>query len=84
MFPDRKETKGLLSSEEREVLNQALPDGQFLFDPSKESISFEPFQAYLVFLSGTDRLYLSYAQSYDTDGSLKMYIYLFPSREKSI
>lgn len=51
MFPDRKETKGLLSSEEREVLNQALPDGQFLFDPSKESISFEPFQAYLVFLS---------------------------------
>ncbi len=39
VFPDRKETKGLLSSEEREVLNQALPDGQFLFDPSKESIS---------------------------------------------
>ena len=29
VFPDRKETKGLLSSEEREVLNQALPDGQF-------------------------------------------------------
>ncbi|HFU5939210.1 PD-(D/E)XK nuclease family protein [Enterococcus faecium] len=76
VFPDRKETKGLLSSEEREVLNQALPDGQFLFDPSKESISFEPFQAYLVFLSGTDRLYLSYAQSYDTDGSLKMSPYL--------
>lgn len=37
---------------------------------------FEPFQAYLVFLSGTDRLYLSYAQSYDTDGSLKMSPYL--------
>ncbi|WP_165006813.1 MULTISPECIES: PD-(D/E)XK nuclease family protein [unclassified Enterococcus] len=76
VFPDRQETKGLLSSEERERLNSALADGQFLFDPAKESMSFEPFQAYLVFLSGTKRLYLSYAQSYDTDRSLKMSPYL--------
>lgn len=75
VFPDRHETKGLLSSEEREALNQGLGEDQFLFDPAKESMSFEPFQAYLVFVSGTERLYLSYAQSYDTN-RLKMSPYL--------
>lgn len=67
VFPDCKETKGLLSSEEREHLNARLTEEKFLFDPAKESMSFEPLQAYLVFASATERLYLSYAQSYDTN-----------------
>lgn len=75
-FPARQETKGLLSSEERGQLNQVLAEDQYLFDPATESMSSEPFQAYLVFLSGTKRLYLSYAQSYDTDRSLKISPYL--------
>ena len=63
VFPDRHETKGLLSSEERETLNARLAEEKFLFDPAKENLSFEPLQAYLVFASATQRLYLSYAQS---------------------
>lgn len=75
VFPDRKETKGLLTSEEREHLNDRLADEKYLFDPAKESLSFEPLQAYLVFASATERLYLSYSQSYDTN-TLKMSPYL--------
>ncbi|EMF0078586.1 PD-(D/E)XK nuclease family protein [Enterococcus hirae] len=75
VFPDRHETKGLLSSEERETLNARLAEEKFLFDPAKENLSFEPLQAYLVFASATQRLYLSYAQSYDTN-TLKISPYL--------
>ncbi|EOH89909.1 PD-(D/E)XK nuclease family protein [Enterococcus villorum] len=75
VFPDRKETKGLLTSEEREQLNTRLADEKFLFDPAKENLTFEPLQAYLVFSSATERLYLSYSQSYDTN-TLKMSPYL--------
>ncbi|MGM9903920.1 MAG: PD-(D/E)XK nuclease family protein [Enterococcus sp.] len=75
VFPDRQETRGLLSSEEREALNNVLSDDQYLVDPAKESMSFEPFQAYLVFVSGREQLYLSYAQSYDTN-TLKISPYL--------
>ncbi|MBT9717847.1 PD-(D/E)XK nuclease family protein [Enterococcus durans] len=75
VFPDRHETKGLLSSEERETLNARLGEEQFLFDPAKETMSFEPLQAYFVFSSATERLYLSYAESYDTN-TLKMSPYL--------
>ncbi len=75
VFPDRHETKGLLSSDERESLNARLAEEQYLFDPAKETMSFEPLQAYLVFSSATKRLYLSYAQSYDTS-TLKMSPYL--------
>ena len=49
VFPDRHETKGLLSSEERETLNARLGEEQVLFDPAKETMSFEPLQAYFVF-----------------------------------
>jgi ATP-dependent helicase/nuclease subunit B len=76
VFPDRTETKGLLSSEERQLLNDTLEEGKYLFDPAKETMSMEPFRAYLVFNSASQHLYLSYAQSYDTDRSLKMSPYL--------
>lgn len=46
-----------------------------LFDPSKESISFEPFQAYLVFFPEQID-YILVMHKADTDGSLKMSPYL--------
>lgn len=48
-------------------MNARLAEEKFLFDPAKENLSFEPLQVYLVFASATQRLYLSYAQSYDTN-----------------
>ncbi|MBF8807952.1 MAG: PD-(D/E)XK nuclease family protein [Enterococcus lacertideformus] len=75
VFPDRKETKGILSSEERATLNARLAEEKFLLDPVKENMSLEPIQAYLVFASATEKLYLSYAQSYDTN-TLKISPYL--------
>ncbi|MFV0560800.1 MAG: PD-(D/E)XK nuclease family protein [Enterococcus sp.] len=76
VFPARMEEQGLLSSEERQRLNDSLPEDSFLFDPTKDAIAHEPFQAYLVYLSATDKLYLSYAQSYDTESSIQLSPYV--------
>lgn len=76
VFPRKVENKTLLSSEEREQLNQLLNENQFLGDRVGEVLRNEPFVAYNVFLSARDKLYLTYAANYDTQQNIKISPYL--------
>ncbi|MGM0124167.1 helicase-exonuclease AddAB, AddB subunit [Enterococcus sp. AZ194] len=76
VFPSQAETKGLLTSEERQLLNERLEENQYLVDASSQSMAQKPFQAYLVFLSASEKLYLSYAANYDTKKNLRISPYL--------
>ncbi|EOL46109.1 helicase-exonuclease AddAB, AddB subunit [Enterococcus phoeniculicola] len=76
IFPGHSETKGLLTSEERQLLNERLEDNQYLVDASSQSMSQKPFQAYLVFLSASEKLYLTYSANYDTQKNLRLSPYV--------
>ena len=75
-FPARFDDKGLLSAEERSTFNQNLPEGKFLPESNSSKVSREPFLAYLVFLSGTEKLYLSVATTVEGEKKLEISSFL--------
>lgn len=75
-FPRKVENKSLLSTEEREQLNQLLEENQFLHDRVGQTVRNEPFVAYNVLLSAKEKLFLSYAANYDTQQNIKISSYL--------
>lgn len=75
-FPARFDDKGLLSAEERSTFNQNLPEGKFLPESNSSKVSREPFLAYLVFLSGAEKLYLSVATTIEGEKKLEISSFL--------
>ncbi|MGX7162821.1 PD-(D/E)XK nuclease family protein [Enterococcus massiliensis] len=75
-FPRTMEDHSLLTSEDRQRLNEQFGEQQFLRDAVADSLSKAPLEAYHVFLSGTERLYLSYAANYDTQQNLQLSPYV--------
>ncbi|ALS00753.1 ATP-dependent helicase [Enterococcus silesiacus] len=76
VLPQKFENKTLLSDEERQFVNDHLEDGQFLLNDTRKSIAKEPFNAYIMFASATERLYLSYPSVKDTAKDVKPSTYL--------
>lgn len=65
-LPIVHENRSLLTEEEREVLNQHIQNEEKYLRPSiTETTAAEPFIAYLAFLSGTERLFITYPLSAD-------------------
>lgn len=60
-FPARFDDTGLLTADEREVFSQELPDDKFLPEANSQKVMSEPYVAYGVFLSASEKLFLSYA-----------------------
>lgn len=76
VFPAKVETTGLLSSEDKQLVNSFLDESKFLLDERTQGLNREPFYAYLTFLSGEEELHLSYAASVDTKKDLQISPYL--------
>lgn len=72
VFPARFQSQSLLSLEEKEFITEQLPENKYLPEDPSTKITREPFLAYLVFLSATEHLYLSYAANQDTQKDLKI------------
>lgn len=75
-FPARFDDKGLLSAEERSAFNQNLPEGKFLPESNSSKVNREPFLAYSVFLSATEKLYLSVATTVEGEKKLEISSFL--------
>ena len=75
-FPARFDDKGLLSAEERSAFNQNLPEGKFLPESNSSKVNREPFLAYSVFLSATEKLYLSVSTTVDGEKKLEISSFL--------
>lgn len=71
-FPARFDDKGLLSVEERSAFNQNLPDGKFLPESNSSKVNREPFLAYSVFLSASEKLYMSVATTVEGEKKLEI------------
>lgn len=76
VLPQKFDNKTLLSDEERQYVNGYLEEGQFLLNDTRKSIAKEPFTAYIMFVSATDRLYFSYPSVKDTAKDVKVSAYL--------
>ncbi|MBO0474255.1 helicase-exonuclease AddAB, AddB subunit [Enterococcus sp. DIV0840] len=76
VLPQKFDNKTLLSDEERQFVNGHLDDGQFLLNDTRKSIAKEPFNAYILFASATERLYFSYPSVKDTAKDVKVSTYL--------
>lgn len=76
VLPQKFENKTLLSDEERQFVNDHLDDGQFLLNDTRKSIAKEPFNAYIMFASATERLYFSYPSVKDTAKDIKPSTYI--------
>ncbi|MHC5374745.1 PD-(D/E)XK nuclease family protein [Enterococcus sp. LJL120] len=79
VFPQKIEMTGLLSSEDKVFINHLFAEDvqqKYLFDATTQGMNREPFAAYLVFLSATEELYLSYAGNQDTDKNLQVSPYV--------
>lgn len=66
VLPKKIENKSILSDEERDLLMNNLADDQYLTNGTRQDTAREPFVAYLLLASATDRLYLSYPSSLDS------------------
>lgn len=75
-FPRTTENKSLISTEERQQLNATLQEGQYLKDQTEETIRKEPFVAYNMLLSASEKLYLSYPRNADSKQNMKVSPYL--------
>lgn len=76
VLPQKFENKTLLSDEERQFVNGYLDEGQFLSNDTRKNIAKEPFNAYILFASATEHLYLSYPSVKDTAKDVKISTYL--------
>lgn len=72
VFPAKYEQTGILSAEERGLINERLEETQFLTEDASTKVMREPFLAYLVFQSAEEKLYLSYATQDDTQKEVKI------------
>ncbi|MHC5229703.1 PD-(D/E)XK nuclease family protein [Enterococcus sp. LJL99] len=81
VLPQKIENKSLLSDEERGFVNDELAEDQFLFNNSRKSMAKEPFNAYILFSSATERLYFSYPSVKDTTKHVKVSPYLESLRQ---
>lgn len=75
-FPRKVENATLLSSDERLFLNTYLTENQYIRDHTQETIRKEPFVAYNVFLSASQKLYLTYAANHDEQQNIQASPYL--------
>lgn len=75
-FPQQSSNQSLLTDEERERLNQVLPADKFIQEGTGGQAARSPLIAYKLFLSATDRLYLSYAANQDTQQNIKISPYV--------
>lgn len=75
-FPQQSSNHSLLTDEERERLNQVLPEDKFIQEGTRGQAARSPLIAYKLFLSATDQLYLSYAANQDTQQNIKMSPYV--------
>ena len=71
-FPARFDDTGLLSAEERADFNQTLPEGKYLPESNGSKVTREPFLAYSVFLSASEKLYLSFASTVEGEKKLEV------------
>lgn len=71
-FPRTIENKSLISTEERQQINEKLQIGQYLKDHTEETVRQEPFVAYNMLLSASEKLYLSYPKNADSKQNIKM------------
>jgi ATP-dependent helicase/nuclease subunit B len=62
-LPAQKETKSLLTQEDREQLSGSLSEEKYLHPTTAESMAAEPYVAYQAFLSGTEKVIFSYPMS---------------------
>ncbi|MCB5954274.1 PD-(D/E)XK nuclease family protein [Enterococcus sp. CWB-B31] len=76
VFPKKMENKTLLSDEERVRMNESLDDGKFFMQDTRQRLAREPYVAYIMLLSATDKLYLSYPRMADTSSDVKLSSYL--------
>ncbi|MGX7243459.1 PD-(D/E)XK nuclease family protein [Enterococcus quebecensis] len=76
VLPQKFDNKTLFSDEERQFVNGYLDEGQFLLNDTRKSIAKEPFNAYIMFSSATERLYFSYPSVKDTTKDVKISTYL--------
>lgn len=75
-FPKKIEDRSLLNNEDRELLNEKFQTDQYLRDNQKDGLSQAPLNAYVLYLSAGERLYLTYAANYDTKQNIKISPYL--------
>lgn len=75
-FPQASTNQSLLTDEERQRLNQVLPEEKFMKEGSREQSARSPLIAYKLFLSATDQLYLSYAANQDTQQNIQLSPYV--------
>ena len=75
-LPAKIENKSVLTQEDRTYFSEFLPEDKFLA-PSVESLTAtEPLQAYLAFLSSTERLIFSYSKNDDSKQSAQLSSYI--------
>ncbi len=75
-FPKKIENKTLLSDEERQLTDLYLADDQFLANSTEKKIAQEPFIAYKMLVSATEKLYLTYHCTKDTKQEIKCSPYI--------
>lgn len=76
VFPQKVENKTLLSDEERSRMNDGLEDGKFFLPGVGQRMAQEPYTAYVMLLSASEKLYLSYPRMSDTAHDVKPSSYL--------
>lgn len=75
-FPRKVQNATLLSSDERLFLNTYLTEEQYVRDHTQETIRKEPFVAYSLFLSASQKLYLTYSANGDEQQNIQASPYL--------
>ncbi|MBL1225076.1 PD-(D/E)XK nuclease family protein [Enterococcus sp. BWR-S5] len=76
VFPQKIENKTLLSDEERSRMNEGLAEGKFFQQGVSQRMAQEPYTAYTMLLSATEKLYLTYPRMSDTAHDVKPSSYL--------
>ncbi|MHC5215146.1 PD-(D/E)XK nuclease family protein [Enterococcus sp. LJL128] len=76
VFPKKIENKTLLSDEERSRMNETLADGKYFMQDTRQKLAREPYVAYIMLLSGTEKIYLSYPRMIDTAHDVRPTTYL--------
>ncbi|WP_086347921.1 PD-(D/E)XK nuclease family protein [Candidatus Enterococcus clewellii] len=76
VFPKKVENKTLLSDEERSRMNDGLSEGKFFLQGVGQRMAQEPYTAYIMLLSASEKLYLTYPRMSDTAHDVKPSSYL--------
>ncbi|KRL00619.1 PD-(D/E)XK nuclease family protein [Liquorilactobacillus capillatus] len=76
VMPDNITQKSLLSDDDRRKIEPFLQEDQYLTETAEHQMSAEVYLNYLAFMSGSERLYLSYPASSDGQVGIKPSRYL--------